>query len=105
MMDKLNLIMRFLMGLLLILSLMGCAGSKSHESTGEYFDDVVISSKVRTKILGDSMLKVMQIDVETFKGTVQLSGFVDSANAANRAEELARKVRGVKMVNNSLIVK
>lgn len=104
-MDKVNLIMRFLVGLLLIVSLVSCAGSKSRESTGEYFDDVVISSKVKATILGDSSLKVMQIEVETFKGIVQLSGFVDSTKAANRAAELARKVRGVKQVNNSLIVK
>ena len=104
-MDKVNLIMRFLIGLLLIVSLVSCAGSKSHESTGEYFDDVVISSKVRATILGDSMVKITQIDVETFKGIVQLSGFVDSTKAANRAAELARKVRGVRQVNNSLIVK
>jgi osmotically-inducible protein OsmY len=55
--------------------------------------------------LGDSRLKLLQINVETFKGVVQLSGFVDSAAAAARAVELARTVKGVKSVNNSLIVK
>jgi len=55
--------------------------------------------------LGDSKLKTFQIDVETFKGIVQLSGFVDSSEMATRAAELARKIKGVKMVNNSLIVK
>lgn len=106
-MNKLRLITNFLLGLVLVtaISLAGCAGSKKHESTGEYFDDMVLSTKVRASILGDSRLKVLQIDVETFKGIVQLSGFVDSADAANRAVELARRVRGVKMVNNSLIVK
>jgi hyperosmotically inducible protein len=106
-MNKLRLITNFLLGFVLVtaISLAGCAGSKKHESTGEYFDDMVLSTKVRASILGDSRLKVLQIDVETFKGIVQLSGFVDSADAANRAVELARRVRGVKMVNNSLIVK
>ncbi|MGZ8165870.1 MAG: BON domain-containing protein [Methylobacter sp.] len=104
-MSKLKLIIRFLIGFLLVLSIAGCAGSKTHESTGEYLDDAVLTTKVKASILGDSRLKVMQIDVETFKGIVQLSGFVDSTQAAARAVELARTVKGVKMVNNSLIVK
>lgn len=83
----------------------GCAGSKHHESTGEYFDDSVLTSKVKASILGDSRLKSGQISVETFKGIVQLSGFVDSPEAAERAVQLARTVKGVKQVNNSLIVK
>lgn len=93
------------MALVLTVSLAGCAGSRSYESTGEYIDDTILTTKVKTSILGDSSLKVMQIDVETFKGVVQLSGFVDSSNAVTRAVELARTVRGVKSVNNSLIVK
>ncbi len=93
------------MGLVLTVSLADCAGSRSYESTGEYIDDTILTTKVKTSILGDSSLKVMQIDVETFKGVVQLSGFVDSSNAVTRAVELARTVRGVKSVNNSLIVK
>lgn len=104
-MYKLNLILRFLVCLVLIISVAGCAGGKKHESTGEYFDDSAITTKVKTSILGDSKLKTLQISVETFKGIVQLSGFVDSSEAATRAVELARTVRGVKMVNNSLIVK
>jgi osmotically-inducible protein OsmY len=104
-MSKLKLIIRFLLSFLLVLSIAGCAGSKRHESTGEYLDDSVLTTKVKASILGDSRLKVMQIDVETFKGIVQLSGFVDSSEAAARAVELARTVKGVKMVNNSLIVK
>jgi osmotically-inducible protein OsmY len=82
-----------------------CSGGKKHESTGEYFDDMVLSTKIRTSILADSRLKLSQIDIETYKGVVQLSGFVDTADAVNRAVDLARRVRGVKMVNNSLIVK
>lgn len=104
-MKKFNLIIRFLLGLLLIISIAGCSGSKRHESTGEYLDDTVLTTKVKTSILGDSKLKVLQIDVETFKGIVQLSGFVDSQEAAERAVHLARTVKGVKQVNNSLIVK
>lgn len=87
------------------LLIVGCAGGSTHESTGEYLDDSVLTTKVKTTILGDSRLKMLQISVETFKGVVQLSGFVDSSGAATRAVELARKVPGVKSVNNSLIVK
>jgi osmotically-inducible protein OsmY len=83
----------------------GCAGGPKHESTGEYLDDSVLTTKVQTSILGDSKLKLLQINVETFKGVVQLSGFVDSTAASARAAELARTVKGVKSVNNSLIVK
>ena len=104
-MSTLNLIFRFLMSLVLIVSIAGCAGGKKFESTGEYLDDAAITTKVKTSILGDSKLNLFQINVETFKGIVQLSGFVDSSTAAAKAAELARTVRGVKSVNNSLIVK
>lgn len=106
-MNKLKLITIFLLSFVLVasVSLTGCASGKKHESTGEFFDDAVLTTKVKASILGDSRLKVLQIDVETYKGVVQLSGFVDTTDAANRAVELARRVRGVKMVNNSLIVK
>jgi osmotically-inducible protein OsmY len=100
-MSKLKLIIGFLS----IILITGCAGGTTHESTGEYLDDSVLTTKVKTSILGDSRLKMLQINVETFKGIVQLSGFVDSASAATRAVELARTVKGVKTVNNSLIVK
>jgi len=104
-MSKLNLILRLLISLVLVVSVAGCAGGKTYESTGEYVDDSAITTKVKTSILKDSKLKVFQIDVETFKGVVQLSGFVDSSGMATRAAEVARTVKGVKMVNNSLIVK
>jgi osmotically-inducible protein OsmY len=104
-MSKLNLILRLLISLVLVVSVAGCAGGKTSESTGEYIDDSAITTKVKTTILGDSKLKVSQISVKTFKGTVQLSGFVDSSEMAARAAELTRTVKGVKMVNNSLIVK
>lgn len=96
---------KLIIGLLLVMLIAGCAGGAKHESTGEYIDDAVLTTKVNTSILGDSRLKLLQINVETFKGVVQLSGFVDSAAAVARAVELARTVKGVKSVNNSLIVK
>jgi osmotically-inducible protein OsmY len=96
---------KLIIGFLLIVLIAGCAGGATQESTGEYFDDSVLTTKVNTSILGDSRLKLLDINVETFKGVVQLSGFVDSESAAKRAVELARTVKGVKSVNNSLIVK
>ncbi|MBM4208777.1 MAG: BON domain-containing protein [Gammaproteobacteria bacterium] len=104
-MQKLKLLLIVCCSLSLMPVLTGCAGGRTTESTGEYFDDSIITSKVKASILGDSKLKVMQINVETFKGVVQLSGFVNSDAAAKRAVDLTRRVRGVKQVNNSLIVK
>ncbi|MCX7105704.1 MAG: BON domain-containing protein [Methylococcales bacterium] len=97
--------LRLLTSLLLTASIAGCAGGKTHESTGEYFDDVAITSKVKTSILGDGKLRFFQIDVTTFKGIVQLSGFVDNKEISTRASEVTRTIKGVKMVNNNLIVK
>jgi osmotically-inducible protein OsmY len=84
---------------------LGCASTKTHESAGEYIDDSVITTKVKAEILNDPSLKYFQISVKTFKGIVQLSGFVDSAQAVRRAGEVASGVRGVSSVRNDLIVK
>ena len=83
----------------------GCAASRTQQSTGEYVDDSTIPAKVKAAILGDPDLKVLQINVETFKGVVQLSGFVNSLQVVSRAAEVARGVSGVKAVTNNLIVK
>lgn len=97
--------MRFLLTLVLILSVVSCAGSKVSESTGEYFDDTVITSKVKAALMSDSRIRSGDISVETFKGVVQLSGFVNSSGVITRAVEISRKVKGVKAVNNSLVAK
>lgn len=91
--------------LFLAMTINGCAGGAKHESTGEYLDDTILTTKVKASILGDSKLKLLQINVETYKGVVQLSGFVDTQSAITRAVQLASTVRGVKSVNNSLIVR
>jgi osmotically-inducible protein OsmY len=104
-MSKLKFITLILLSLSLAPALVGCAGGRTTASTGEHIDDSIITTKVKASILGDSKLKLLQISVETFKGVVQLSGFVNSNEAASRAVELTRRVRGVKQVNNSLIVK
>ena len=98
-------VVRSLLVLLVIAVIAGCAGSRTQESTGEYFDDSTITTKVKAAILGDQELKVLQINVETFKGVVQLSGFVNSPQAVTRAVAVARGVSGVKAVTNNLLVK
>ena len=104
-MQKLKLLVIFLLSLALVAVDTGCAGGRTYESTGEYLDDSVITSKVKASILKDPKLKLLQINVETFKGVVQLSGFVNTNDSAKRAVDLTRRVKGVKQVNNSLIVK
>lgn len=91
---------RFSAFLLIALLVSACAGTAKKESTGEYFDDSLITTKVKTAILNEPSLKVTQISVETYKGVVQLSGFVDSADAARKAVEVARAVKGVSDVKN-----
>lgn len=83
----------------------GCASTSTQEGTGEYIDDSVITAKVKAAILDDSMLKVAEINVETFKGVVQLSGFVSSQTAANRAVTVARGVAGVVSVRSDMRIK
>jgi osmotically-inducible protein OsmY len=87
------------------MSVAACASSGTTESTGEYVDDTVITSKVKTALLGDSGLKSFDISVETYKDVVQLSGFVNSNQVKARAGEIAAGVPGVKSVRNNLVVK
>lgn len=89
----------------MLVSLMGCAATNKHEGTGEYIDDSVITTKVKAEILKDEALKSSEINVETFKGVVQLSGFVNSQAAINRAVEVARSVKGATSVKNDMHVK
>ncbi len=89
----------------LIAVFLGCASTQKREGTGEYIDDSVITTKVKSAILNEPSLKVFQINVETYKGEVQLSGFVDSAQMVKKAGEVARSVKGVTSVKNNLIVK
>ena len=104
-MIKRHRMLSFLICIGLITAFLGCASTPTRESSGQYVDDSAITTKVKSAILGDSALKVFQINVETFKGEVQLSGFVDSAQNVRRAGEVARSVTGVKSVKNDLIVK
>ncbi|MDO9065025.1 MAG: BON domain-containing protein [Sulfuricella sp.] len=88
-----------------LVSVVGCASTSKQEGTGEYIDDSVITTKVKAAIFNESSLKSAEINVETFKGVVQLSGFVSSSAAENKAVEVARSVKGVKSVKNDLRVK
>jgi osmotically-inducible protein OsmY len=90
---------------MLIALLVGCASTSKHSSTGEYLDDSVITSKVKSLLAADDFLKSFQIGVETYKGVVQLSGFVDTQKAVDKAVEITRSVKGVESIKNDLIVK
>ena len=90
---------------ILLSFLLGCAGSPTTEGTGEYVDDTVITTKVKAAIFDEPTLKSAEINVETFKGTVQLSGFVNSHADINKAVEVARSVKGVKSVKNDMRLK
>jgi len=94
-----------LAGILFIAMTLGCASTAKQEGTGEYVDDTVITSKVKTAILNEPTLKSAEINVETFKGVVQLSGFVSSQAAESKAIEVARTVGGVKSVKNDMRLK
>jgi osmotically-inducible protein OsmY len=99
-----NLAKRFIpvVTAVLIASLTACAPTKTSEGTGEYVDDSVITTKVKAAFAEDPVVKATEVKVETFKGTVQLSGFVDSAEAEHRAVEIARGVQGVKSVKDDM---
>ena len=86
-------------------SLLGCASSEHKESTGEYIDDTVITTKVKAAILNDPALKITEINVETYKGVVQLTGFVADPNAAIKAVSVVKEVEGVQAVKNDIRVK
>ena len=90
---------------LFVLALAGCGSTPKQASTGQFIDDTVITTKVKAAILEEPNLKSLEIGVETFKGIVQLSGFVNASATALKASEVARKVEGVKGVKNSLVVK
>jgi osmotically-inducible protein OsmY len=94
-----------LAGVLVMATALGCASTAKQEGTGEYVDDTVITGKVKTAIFNEPTLKSAEINVETFKGVVQLSGFVTSQAAENKAVEVARGVPGVKSVKNDMRLK
>ena len=104
-MKKRNIVIHCLVLLMLIATFVACASTRTQESTGEYVDDSVITTKVKSLLAKDDFLKSFQISVKTYKGTVQLSGFVASQQAVDKAGEITRSVKGVTSVKNDLVVK
>ena len=90
---------------ILLASLVGCASTSVQEGTGEFVDNTVITTKVKAAIFNESSLKVSEINVEPFKGSVQLSGFVDTQANIDKAGEIALRVKGVKSVKNDILLK
>jgi osmotically-inducible protein OsmY len=89
----------------LTVATLGCAGDRTSKSTGQVVDDNVIAAKVKSALVADPDVKGTQVNVDVFKGAVQLSGFVDNTAQAQKAVSIARSVQGVKEVRNSLTVK
>jgi osmotically-inducible protein OsmY len=100
-MNRRNLIIGAFLGIALI----GCASTRTQESTGEYIDDTAITTKVKSKLLLAKDTTGTAISVETFKGVVQLSGFVRSEHERLRAGEIAETVEGVKRVENKISIR
>ena len=94
-----------LVPVLLLMGTLGCASTRTHEGTGEYVDDSVITTKVKAAIFHEPGLKVSEVQVETFKGVVQLSGFVNSRADIKSAVRVASAVNGVKSVTNDMRLK
>ena len=88
-----------------VIALSGCGSTPKQSSTGEYIDDTVITTKVKAELLKEPDLKSGQISVQTYKGEVQLSGFVGSQASIDKAVGIARKVEGVKNVKNSMVLR
>jgi hyperosmotically inducible protein len=90
---------------LVFVSALGCAGSATQESTKEYVTDSWITTKVKAALVEDPVVKATEVNVETFKGTVQLSGFVSSNAAMYQAVRVTRGVQGVTAVTNDMRIK
>jgi osmotically-inducible protein OsmY len=104
-MKKRNVFIGYLVLLMFVAALAVCATTHAKESTGKYVDDSVITTKVKALLAEDDFLKSFKISVKTYKGRVQLSGFVNSKDAVSKAAEIARGVKGVTSVKNNLILK
>lgn len=104
-MGKFYRIMQLLVCAGLLTAFLGCTSTPQRQSTGQYVDDSVITSKVKTAIFQEESLKTLQINVKTYKAVVQLSGFVDSSQNVKKAGEVAARVEGVIKVENDLVVK
>lgn len=104
-MNTSKLLNRLFLSVLLLTAIPACTENTKRESTGEYFDNMVLTTKIKSTFLGDSRLKMLDINVLSYKGIVELSGFIGTQAEAERAVQLARTIKGVKEVHNSLIIK
>lgn len=104
-MKKRNVVIRWFLAVALIATLAACASTTTQSSTGEFLDDSVITTKVKTLLAADNLLRSFEVSVETYRGTVQLSGFVGSKEASDKAEQITKSVQGVRSIKNNLIVK
>lgn len=104
-MKQLKQISVFFAAVAIAAAMVGCASTPSQESTGQYIDDTAITTKVKAAIFNDASLKSKEINVETFKGAVQLSGFVAEPGDMSRAVAVAKSVNGVTAVKNDIRVK
>ena len=105
MMKKSKVFASFLAIFMLIAVIAACASTRTQSSPGEYVDDSVITTKVKSMLASDDLLKSFKISVETCKGVVQLSGFVNSQKAVDKADEITKNAKGVTSVKNDLLVK
>lgn len=103
--SKMNIFLKNVVVVTLLLIFASCAAITGKETTGEYIDDSAITAKVKTAILDEPTLSSYEIGVETFQRTVQLSGFVDTLKAKAKAKQVASKVKGVRKVQNDLVVR
>ena len=103
--QKLSALILTMSALAMVGGLTGCAGDRYTQSTGERIDDKADSSRVKKALSADAQYKYDDVNVQTFKGVVQLSGFVNSREQKNRAGDLAKNVEGVKEVKNNITVK
>lgn len=102
---KTGQVTKVIASLILALALAACASTRQQESTGQYIDDSTLTTKVKAVLLDDPMVSGLAVNVETFKGVVQLSGFVKTRAERDRAVELARKVGGVRQVKNDILIR
>jgi len=102
---KIRNVLKMMLVATVLATVAACTSSPTRESTGEYVDNTVITTKVKSALAQDSLGTLVDVEVATFRDVVQLSGFVDSEEDKMRAEELASAVEGVESVDNSLIVK
>src|ERR1043165_9682387 len=91
--------------MVITLAMVACASTRTQKSAGEGVDDSITTGRVKAALIADPVTKAHQIDVNTFKGTVQLDGFVDSAASKERASQIARETKGVTAVHNNLAVR